>query len=91
MSSTAHKKVRKASIELLIYVAALFVLLLTSINVDRYLVNNKVLGVETVVSTEVPNNQLYWSNFLSKNPNYIPGWVEIGRVDKAREIDPNFK
>ena len=46
----------------------------------------KVLGVETQIDLE----EKFWQEFLDKNPNYIPGWIEIGRNDKVKEIDPNY-
>jgi len=91
MSSTANKKIRKNSIQVFVYVVILFLLLLTSINIDKFLTPKTVLGAETSLNQSTDKNELFWSNFLSKNPNYIPGWIEIGRSDKARQIDPNFK
>ena len=74
--------------EIFIYTSLLFVLLLTSINIYNYLTPKElaVLGAETENKEEV-----FWQDFLTKNPNYIPGWIETGRLDKAKEIDPNFK
>jgi len=90
MPKTANRKnlLNKASKELFIYVVFLFILLLTSINIDTYFrpVTTKVLGAETQNDEE-----LFWQDFLNKNPDYIPGWIEAGRMDKANEIDPNYK
>jgi hypothetical protein len=80
------KKVNRAAIELLIFVAALFVLLLASVNIKNYLTPKKVLGAKIQPET----TEGFWQDFLAKNPNYIPGWVEIGRIDKVKEIDPNY-
>lgn len=82
----AHKVNKKAT-EFFLFVALLLILLLTSININNYLSPKKVLGS----SIENIQEENFWGNFLIKNPNYIPGWIEIGRLDKAREIDPNFK
>lgn len=73
--------------ELLIYTFILFILVITSINVSNYLQPKRiqVLGAETQNKTEV-----FWNDFLSKNPSYIPGWIELGRLDKVKEIDPNY-
>ncbi len=73
--------------ELLIYTFILFLLVLTSANLTNYLEPKKidVLGAETQNQDEV-----FWNDFLTKNPNYIPGWIEIGRLDKVTEIDPNY-
>ena len=80
------KKVNNVAIELLIFVATLLVLLLTVTNIESYQATKKVLGTETKVN---PVSK-FWQDFLSKNPNYVPGWMEIGRVDKVKEIDPNY-
>ncbi len=81
------KRVNKTAKELFIYVSLLFILLITSINIDNYLGQNgtKVLGIEIENKEEV-----FWQDFLTKNPDYVPGWIEIGRMDKARKIDPNY-
>jgi len=86
-TANRNKLLNKTSKELFIYVALLFVLLLVSINIDTYLkpVTTKVLGAETQNKEDV-----FWQDFLSKHPDYIPGWIEIGRIDKANEIDPNY-
>jgi hypothetical protein len=89
MSKTAKKKnlLNRTSKELFVYVALLFILLLVSINIDTYLkpVDTKVLGAETQ-NSEVA----FWQDMLIKHPNYVPGWIEIGKLDKAKEIDPNY-
>lgn len=80
------KKVNQAARQLLIFTAVVFILLLASTNIRSYLAPKKVLGVETQINLD----EKFWQEFLDKNPNYIPGWIEIGRNDKAREIDPNY-
>jgi hypothetical protein len=80
-------RVNKIAKELFIYVFLLFILLITSININNYLKlkETKVLGSETENKEAV-----FWQDFLTKNPDYVPGWVEIGKTDKAHEIDPNY-
>jgi len=83
------KRVNKSSVELLIFVSTLLVLLLTVINIEGFLNqknNTRVLGTETTIDT----NDEFWTEFLTKNPDYIPGWIEVGRPDRAKEIDPNY-
>jgi hypothetical protein len=80
------KRVNKAAIELLFFVSALFLLILTAANIENYQAPKKVLAAET----QVNQNDKFWQDFLVKNPNYIPGWIEIGRTDKVKEIDPNY-
>lgn len=80
--------VNKTAKEIFIYISLLFILLLTLVNITSYLKPKvvKVLGTETQNSEAV-----FWQDFLTKNPNYIPGWIEISRNDKAKEIDPNYE
>ena len=80
------KKVNQAARQLLMFTAIIFILLLASANIGSYLTPKKVLGAETQVNLE----EKFWQEFLDKNPNYIPGWIEIGRTDKVKEIDPNY-
>ncbi len=81
------KKVNKSAREVFIFVVLLFILLLTAININSFLQPKiKVLGVQTEKSSNVE----FWSDFLSQHPNYIPGWIELGRTDKVLEIDPNY-
>lgn len=81
-------RVNKAAIHILVITTILFILLLTSINIEHYLAPKKVLGAETFVPTKT---DVFWQEFLNKNPDYIPGWIEVGRMDKVKEIDPNYK
>ena len=80
------KRVNNAARQLLVFVAALLVLLLSAVNIEGYLSPKKVLGAETQVNSD----DKFWQDFLNKNPDYIPGWMEMGRVDKVKEIDPNY-
>jgi hypothetical protein len=86
----SHTRVNKVAKQLFIYVALLLILLLTAINIESYqtpVKPVKVLGTET----QINGDQQFWQDFLSRNPNYIPGWIETGRIDKAKEIDPNYE
>jgi hypothetical protein len=88
-SNFRDENTRKAAKQLFIYVALLFILLLTVINIETYQPPGKpvkVLGTET----QINDDQKFWEAFLSNNPNYIPGWIETGRLDKVKEIDPNY-
>ena len=81
------KKVNNTINEIFIYVFLLLTLLLVSINIGTYLhpKQTKVLGDETQNM-----NEIFWQDFLSKNPDYIPGWIEIGDIGKANSINPNY-
>jgi len=79
------KKSKKTNLYL--YVFAVILMLLTVINIASYLTpkNRKVLGLQTKSS-----DVLFWYQFLEKNPKYVPGWIEIGRPDKVKVLDPNY-
>ena len=89
MSSAKRNKHLKTETvkEIFVYIALLLIIILTSININSYLAARKinVLGAETRVT-----DNSFWQNFLSKNPDYIPGWIETGRIDKVTQIDPNY-
>ncbi len=63
--------------------ASVLILLLSLFNLQHSSKKNvEVLGT-SIEST-------YWEDLLTKYPTYIDGWVEIGRMDKVKEIDPNW-
>lgn len=33
----------------------------------------------------------YWEELVKKHPTYRDGWVELGRIDIVKQIDPNFQ
>lgn len=81
------QKVNKSAKEVFIYVVFLFILLLTAINISNFLQpQKKVLGITSQENTD----EEFWREFLEKHPNYIPGWIELKRLDKVSEIDPNY-
>lgn len=43
---------------------------------------SQVLGIE--------DNRDYWQSLVEKHPSYIDGWIELDRLDKVNEIDPNY-
>ena len=81
------QKVNKSAKEVFIYVVFLFILLLTAINISTFLQpQTKVLGI----TSQENMDEEFWREFLEKHPSYIPGWIEIERLDKVKEIDPNY-
>lgn len=88
MSKSANRNSAKNFI--LICIAILVILLLASVNIKNFLSPKKVLGTETGDETEFSQDRAFWESFLNKNPDYIPGWIEVGRMDKVKEIDPNY-
>jgi hypothetical protein len=90
MKKAAHKK---DGLELLfIYLVVVVSLCLTATNIATYLSPRLVLGIEAESEANDIDSQyaIYWESFLTANPEYIPGWLETGRHDIARQIDPNF-
>jgi hypothetical protein len=79
------QKAHQPYFQILIYFFIVFLLLLTSLNINNYLSPKIVLGA----TTEDGSGE-YWQEFVNKNPNYIPGWIELGQIEKAKEIDPNY-
>ncbi|MFC1626044.1 hypothetical protein ACFL1Q_03315 [Patescibacteria group bacterium] len=81
---------RKSALTLLIYSAIITVLLLTSLNIENYLTQTRVLGTKTQADTQKFDEEVFWEEFLSENPSYIPGLIETGRTNEARQINPNY-
>ena len=61
------KSVNKVFNQLLVFVAALLVLLLSAVNIGSYQSPKKVLGAESQVNSD----NKFWEEFLVKNPDYI--------------------
>lgn len=82
----------------ILFAVCIFILLtLSFVNIKNYTsqdasVNkNRVLAAETQNFSDNEIANRFWFEFLGKNPNYVPGWIEIGRIEKAYEIDPNYQ
>jgi hypothetical protein len=88
MSRPVRKKRLDVYIELIICVSVAIIMLLTSFNISTFLMPKKVLGIKTDGAESTRFD--FWNSFLANNPSYIPGWIEIGRTDKVKEIDPNY-
>lgn len=84
-------KVNDNNKTLLIAIVCFIILTLSLVNIKNYLstkpIPKKVLGAEI----DLDSTMNFWNDFLTKNPEYIPGWIEIGRTDKAYSIDPNYQ
>lgn len=82
-----NSKITKGKNYLFIYIISFIILILTIVNLNNYInpINTKVLGVEASNT-----DGIFWYNLLRENPDYIPGWIEIGRTDKIKLIDPNY-
>jgi hypothetical protein len=88
-----NKKVKCNIEQVVVYTAVVVILLLTMFNLQNFLRVKKVLGISinnTSDNSLDRSDREFWENFVAKNPNYIPGWIELGRIDKVTEIDPNY-
>ncbi|MEK7472444.1 MAG: hypothetical protein AAB625_00215 [Patescibacteria group bacterium] len=68
---------------LLIINLVIIVLLLSIFNLQSLKKNEiKVLG------TTIDNS--FWEEMIKNHPTYRDAWVELGRMDMVRQIDPNY-
>ncbi len=82
----SYKKVKQSFVQFFIYALLLLVLFLSAFDIGIFLkLKREVLGVKTS-----NNEQAFWTDFTNNHPKYIPGWIELGRMEKVREIDPNY-
>ncbi len=82
--------------------AVIALLILTSININKFFESKKVLGASVDVSP-LRNEKDYWENLVSQNPSYTDGYLELAKIDvelgdkneatsyitKALTLDPN--
>lgn len=88
MSKSKKFKFQKDFEYLISSVIVVAVLLLSIFNLQNS--NSSTKPFEDVLGAEITNNEKFWQDFVGKHPDYIDGWLELGRVDKVREIDPNY-
>lgn len=75
------------------------ILFLSAFAFKLHQINLKVLGLRTenVVNEVETTKQInFWKGFVSQNPQYYEGWMELynltgetNYLNKAKEIDPN--
>ncbi len=79
------KKIKK-DLELLLYITfSILILLLTAFNLQ------KIKSKKTTIVLGAETDSSFWEDFVIKHPTYIDGWVELGKMDKVNEIDPNYE
>lgn len=90
--SKKKQKINKSLKELLIYISIMIILLITFTNIINYAKPKKVLGLKTesLETLSLTKREQYFKDILQNNPNYLPAWKELGRMDKVNEIDPNY-
>lgn len=81
---SSQKKGFKKQILLLCSCCAIgILLLLTAVNLNSYLTTREVLGLKTQNEQndlELNEGKNYWENFVSQNPTYFEGWIELTKI-----------
>ena len=87
-SATSQKglkrtKLKKQFILICSCCAAIFVLFVTTFNLNSFIYQRRVLGIQTELQSQqskLLKEKAYWVGFLAQNPNYFSGWVELTKV-----------
>lgn len=74
----------KKELNNLLYITFAFLVLLLSMYNIQGLKSKKT----EVLGASIDNK--YFEELVSKYPTYIDGWIELGKMDKVLEIDPNY-
>lgn len=89
MSRPVPKKKKSIYIELIMCVAALILLVLSSLNISYTQKPKRVLGA-FIAQDNSFDNEKFWNDFLDEHPDYIPGLFETGQTEDAKKVDPNY-
>ena len=104
MPKKSKKQSKKEINFLIILLAAVLIILLTLLNL-QILSKNKAEEKDVLGATAESEQKTFWVNLLNNEPEYLPGWVELARLqkengnlngyneslNKALEIDPNYE
>jgi len=85
MPKSAKKKKNKVSykqyfVHYLFCLLVILLLVLTGVNIDKFLSNQKVLGTK-IDTTTIQNEKSYWQKIVSDNPTYLDGYLELAKVE----------
>lgn len=100
------KKLLKDNQKLLNYAIVALIGIISFFNLAIFLTPKEKKIIYTYEPASSSNSEQlisYWNTFLDKNPEYLPGWVELAKIhlennqlssalvsaSKALEIDPN--
>lgn len=86
-------------------IAIVLLLFLSSFNLHSYLTKGSEKTSVLSQTTSLDEQSAFWKEFLSQNPNYIPGWAEYAKInyqlenyqeanlaiEKIEQIDPNYE
>ncbi len=89
---------------LIILLAAVLIILLTLLNL-QLLSKYKAEEKDVLGATARSEQKTFWVNLLNNEPEYLPGWIELTKLEKesgnlksfneslnkALEIDPNLQ
>lgn len=109
VKKASQKSQKKKSVFLSIAVGcgAIIILSLSIFNLALYssqhTKNALGLKIESNTNNALLRQRLFWQTFLEENPMYLPGWIELAKVEvqlenpkaamqalnKAKDINPN--
>lgn len=70
--------------------AVVFILTLTTLNINKFLNDRKVLGV-AVDNEKILTEKEYWLGVVKDNPTYIDGYLELAKVDVELNLNEEAK
>jgi hypothetical protein len=77
-SARKHQEI----IALLYISCAVFLILLSALNIQKLSSIPVVLGASIVVNEDkILQDKIYWEELVSKNPTYYDGWAELYRIN----------
>lgn len=82
--SNAQIEKNKSLLYFLSCLAIINLLLLSGINIESYLQKDKVLGAQVTVynpTDDLEKERDFWKTFLSQNPNYLDGWLQLSKLE----------
>ena len=84
-SLSKQKKAKKQSKEIytMSLAGSLLIISLTIFNVARVVTHNQKVRVNTVYAStsDIYHERQYWSSFLDKSPNYLPGIIRLAMIE----------
>ena len=84
MPKKPAQKVYEELVTFLLFSFSVAMLFLSSFAIQLYLSNNEgrnsdVLGTQI----DLENEKEVWTKYLTDNPEYFPGWLELAEIEEA--------
>jgi hypothetical protein len=73
-------KYKKYFLHYLSCLAIVLILTLTTLNINKFINNKKVLGAATD-NQKILDEKTYWLEVVKNNPTYLGGYLELAKVD----------